>query len=92
MDFYWTKGIAALVAVLLLLWHMRGVKRESVYLGQWLRYLTLLYFAVLLTGAAVDQVHSDAVVSWYNVGGLVGALVLIVAMVVSIAEERRDPR
>lgn len=89
MDLFVLKGIVSLVATALLLFHMRAVKREAITLGRWLRYLSLLFFAVLLTGASIDQVKSDAPLNWYNIGGLVGGSVLIVAVGVSIAEERR---
>lgn len=89
MDFYIAKGLVSLVATALLLWHMRAVKRGPVSLDRWLRYLSLLFFAVLITGASFDQVMSDAPISWYNVGGLVGAALLILTVCVSISEDRR---
>lgn len=89
--FYWVKGVLSLVAVGLLLAHMRHVRtHEALTLGRWLRYLVLLYLAVLMAGASVEQVSDSAIVSYRNLGGLVGSVVLIVAMVVSIRETSRS--
>jgi uncharacterized membrane protein YhdT len=88
MDFYSIKGVAALVGVLLLFWHMRSVRRRVDSLGQWLRYLTLLYVAVLMAGASLDQFTSDAPINWYNFAALGFPVLLILAMVVSIREDR----
>lgn len=88
--FYWTKGLLALVAVGLLLAHMRVVRQETITLGRWLRYQSLLFFAVLLAGSSVEQVEEAAPVSYRNLGGLMGTIVLIVAVGVSIAESRRE--
>lgn len=88
MGFFVLKGSVSLVAVALLLWHMRTVKRGALTLGRWLRYLSLLFFALLIAGASIDQMQSDAPVNWYNVGGLVGAFVLILAAAVSLLESR----
>lgn len=88
MLFFSLKGLTALAGVLLLFWHMRSVRRGVDSLGQWLRYLTLLYFAVLMAGASLDQWASDAPINWYNVAGLGGAALLILTMVVTIREDR----
>ena len=57
--------------------------------GQRLRYLTLLYFAVLITYASVEQAqgHADEIAS-RHLGALVGVLLLVVTMFVSIREHR----
>lgn len=87
--FYILKGGLSLVATALLLFHMRKVKaQEALTLGRWLRYLVLLYLAVLMTGASVEQVSDESLVSYRNLGSLVGAVVLIIATVVSIHESR----
>jgi hypothetical protein len=86
--FYVIKGALSLVATVLLLSHMREVRREEITTGRWLRYLVLLYFAVLLTGASLEQVGDEAIVSYRNLGGLLGSVALIVAVVVSITETR----
>lgn len=92
VTFYWIKGLLALVAVALLLIHMRSARQEAgLTPGRWLRYLSLLFFAVLLAGASVEQVNDAALVSYRNLGGLIGSLVLIVATSVSIAESRSKP-
>lgn len=88
MDFFSVKGIAALVGVALLFFHMRQVRGRVRSLGQWLRYLTLLYIAVLMAGASLDQFTSDAPINWYNLAALGFPVLLILAMVVSIREDR----
>lgn len=89
MGFFIAKGLVSLVATALLLFHMRAVKRGPISLDRWLRYLSLLFFAVLVTGASIDQLTSAAEISWYNVGGLVGAALLILTVCVSITEDHR---
>jgi uncharacterized membrane protein YhdT len=88
MDFYSVKGVFALVAVVLLFVHMRQIRGQVNSLGQWLRYLTLLYVAVLMTGTSLDQFTSDAPINWYNIAAIGFPVLLIVTMVVSIRESR----
>lgn len=85
--FFIVKGVLALTATVLLVWHMAR-KSEPMTMGQQLRYLTLLYFAVLVTGASADQTGSHAPVNWYNIGGFVGVVLLILAAAVSLHESR----
>lgn len=88
-TFYITKGLVALVAVVLLLIHMQAVWGDHMTWGRRLRYLAPLYFAVLLTSATVEQVHETAPVNYRNLGGLLGALLLIATALVSMREQRR---
>lgn len=87
-EFYILKGIVALLGTVLLIAHMVS-KREPMTLGQTLRYLTLLYLAVLITGASVEQTSQHAVVNYRNLAVIPGVLLLIVAAAVSLYESRR---
>lgn len=89
-EFFVAKGIIALTATCLLLSHMTTAWSQTFSPGQRLRYLALLACAVSLTGASVEQVQQDAVVNFRNVGALVAAVAILVAMVVSIRESRRS--
>ena len=86
--FYILKGCVALAATLLLLFHMQKVWTYVTKLGQRLRYLTLLYFSVLITYASVEQVRMQEIVNSRNVAALFGMFLLVVTMVVSIREDR----
>src|SRR5690349_2022965 len=85
-QFYIVKGLGALVATILLVAHMQIAWGSIEKLGQRLRYLTLFYFAVLMTAASVGQTATDQPINWWNVGGFGGAALLVVTMVVSIKE------
>lgn len=89
--FYVAKGVAALVATILLVWHMSRTWDSISTWGQRLRYYSLLYFAVLLTEASVEQT-AQQIVSIYprNVFGIGGAVLLLAAGAVSLAESRRN--
>lgn len=87
--FYVLKGVLAIIATVLLLLHMvRGWER-IVSWAQRLRYLSLLYFAMLVAYASAEQVHQTAPVNLRNLGGLVGVALLVVAALVSLHDERR---
>lgn len=90
-EFYYTKGLVALVATVLVVVHMSQTWPQVRTRGQQLRYLTLLAFSVLLTGSSVEQVHQGALVNYRNLGGLVVAVMILVAMVVSIREDSEKP-
>lgn len=88
-DFYVAKGILALIATLFLIAHMSRTWARTDGWGQRLRYLTLFYFAVLLTASSVEQTSQHALVNYRNIGGIVGAVLCIVAAAVSLHETRR---
>lgn len=85
-GFYVLKGITATTATVLVIAHMGQVWAESMKLGQRLRYAMLFYLVALVAASSVEQVQQDVVVNSRNIGGFLGALGVIVAMVVSIAE------
>lgn len=87
-SFYIFKGVLALVGTCLLVAHMIR-KREPMTPGQTLRYLALLSFAALVTGASVEQTHQEAVVNYRNLAAIPVVALLIVAAVVSLYETRR---
>lgn len=90
-EIIWVKGILTLVGAMLFMWHlhtmwpcMRTDKR-----GKRLRYLTLLMAALVSTYRSVDQVQAhDYVFRYPDVWTLAFAVLLIVASVVSLREER----
>ncbi len=87
-EFYYLKGAVALTATVALIVHMQTVWTYVVKLGQRLRYLTLLYFAVLITYASVEQIRMNELVDSRNVASLFGVVLLIVTMAVSVHEDR----
>lgn len=90
--FYWTKGLIALVATLLVISHTNtAFATEVMSLGRRLRYYSLLVASIVLTGSSVEQVNEGVLVNYRNLGGMVLALFITVAMVVSIAETKRRP-
>lgn len=88
-EFYILKGIIALTATCLLVAHMARAWDGIHGWGQRLRYLTLFYFAALLTAASVEQTSQHAPVNLRNIGAIFGAILLVVAMAVSLVETRR---
>lgn len=91
-TFYILKGVGALVATLLLIIHMQRTWSTIGSWGQRLRYLTLFYFAVLITAASVEQTSQHADVNLRNLGAILGVVLLVVAMVVSLHESRHRDR
>lgn len=91
-QFYAVKGILAGTAVVLLIAHMNQVWAETMLWGQRLRYLSLFWLVAWVAGASVEQVQQDALVNSRNVGGMIGAGLVVVAMVVSIRDTRREKR
>lgn len=90
--FYVAKGALALLATIALIVHMARAWDTITGWGPRLRYLTLFYFAVLLVGASVGQSSQHETVNWWNIGGIIGAALLVVAMGVSLAETWRRHR
>lgn len=87
--FYHVKGFMALTATVLLVVHMQRTWPTIRTWGQRLRYLSLLAFAGLITYASVEQVQEGVLVDYRNLGGFAAAILLIVAAVVSLREDRR---
>jgi uncharacterized membrane protein len=90
-TFYALKTAAFLASTVLLVFHMSRAWDETSGWGQRLRYLALLYFATLFTVISVKQTRAHTTIQWFNVGVMGGAVLLIVAMVVSLVERRRKP-
>jgi len=86
--FHAVKGCVALLATVLLIMHMSAAWNLTDGRGQRLRYLTLLYFAVLITYASVEQAKDAATIESRHLGALLGVILLVVTMVVSIREHR----
>lgn len=83
-TFYLIKGITSLVATVALVFLMVRIWPHTQGLGQQLRFLCLLYFAVLITAASVEQVNQEAVVNLRNLGALGGAVLLNITVAVSL--------
>lgn len=91
-EFYVAKGLTALVASLLVLWHMSTTWPHVGTLGQRLRYLCLFAFVWLVTCASVAQQAENAPIAGRNVVGLFVSLLVIASMVISINYDRRTYR
>lgn len=89
-QFFYLKGAIALIGTITLIWHMNRSWEKFTSRGQQLRYITLLYFAVLLTAASVEQVEQGADVNLRNIGAIVGVALLVYTMVVTIREDRAE--
>lgn len=87
--FYVTKGLIAVVAVLLTLLHMSRAWPTVTNSGQRLRYIALLMVTVLIASGSTAQIDEGAPVAGRNVGGLLAAVLVVVAMLVSIRQDRR---
>lgn len=90
--YFSVKGVLALCATLLLVTHMNLAWSELMSPGRRLRYMALLYFAVLLTVSTVAQERAHAVVAYTNLGAGVGVIILNVAAIVSLHETSRSRR
>lgn len=88
-TFYVVKGLAGVIAVVLILTHMARAWPTVTTSGQRLRYIALLMVTVLIASASTQQIEDGVPVSGRNVGGLLAAVLVIVAMVVSIRQDRR---
>lgn len=91
-QFYMLKGLLAVAATVLLLVHMTRrwpVLLSEHRLGKRMRYLTLLAYAVLVTGASVEQVHDGSLVSYRNLGSAIVSILLLVTIIISMREERQ---
>jgi len=83
-EFYVLKGVLALIGTLMLIYHMHKTWTWVTNWPQRLRYLVLFGFATLLTGASWEQINQGAPVNWRNIGAMLLAVALIVAMAISI--------
>lgn len=87
--FYYLKATTWLVGSVLLIWYMNRhwVDRW----GQRLRFLTFLYYGMLGTWRSVVDIKADLPVSPLSTGGLIGAGLLVLTMIVSIREDKDSP-
>ena len=88
-SFYVVKGLVAVTATVLLIAHMSMTWHRVTTAGQRLRYIALLMLTTLIASGSTAQLHESAPVAGRNVGALLAALLVIVAMVVSIQQDRR---
>jgi hypothetical protein len=88
VEFFVSKGLLAMVAVLLYLHHMMNVWTRIPDAPQRMRYLSLFYFACYVTFASVEQAQSEDEVTWQHFGAYLGAILLIATSVVSIRHDR----
>lgn len=93
--FFVAKGFLALVATLLVIWHMDRTWDHVTHHGtpgQRLRYYTLLGYSVLVTGASAEQISDGQFVAYRHFGGLILTVLLIIAMIVSLREDFQRAR
>lgn len=86
------KGVISMFGVLLLVYHMNSEWPRMKSVGQRLRYLVLLAYAVLSTGASAEQISEHSALGYRHLGGLIVSVALLIVMIVSIREayERQD--
>lgn len=90
-QYYVAKGLLSGVGVVLIIAHMIQVwNDEMMLLGQRLRYLSLFFFASLIAATSADQAQVADQVTTRNLGGGVGSILVVIAMIVSIREARRS--
>lgn len=90
-PFFVFKGLLALVSTVLLLVHMTrqwSRLQRTQTLGKRMRYITLLAYSVLVTGASAEQVSEGTLVSYRHLGSVVVAVLLLVTVVISMREDR----
>lgn len=87
-TFYLAKGLIALTATCILLWHMFTTQGEMC-LARVFRYLGLLSSAGLITYASTDQIR-ERVSEWstVNSASFGTACIILLAAVLSILEDR----
>lgn len=90
-EFFVAKGMVALVASLLVIGHMAHTWSGVTTLGRRLRYFALLAATSLYASASVEQVEEAELVDFRHLGVIAVLLLVIVAMVVSIREDLRNP-
>lgn len=83
------KGGLAVLALVLLLWHMLA-DLEKMRLAQALRYVALLTAAGTVAFASQEQLREGAPWMPRQWGGLLIAIMVIVASIASLREARRD--
>lgn len=88
-EFYVAKGVVSLTATLALISHMVITWENVISRGQRLRYLTLMYLSGLIAFASAEQVKVGETVDYRNLGGMLGAALILGAAVVSIREDHR---
>lgn len=89
-EFYAIKGILGLIATVLLVFHMMREWRRTRCLSQRMRFISLLAFSVLITGASVEQIQQHALINYRNLGACICILWLVVAIVVSLVHDTHD--
>lgn len=87
-EFYVAKGLLALTATIGIVWHMSRTWHLVETRGRRLRYYSLLYFAVLITYASVEQTAAGASVELRNIGAAIGVALALYATYVSLGEDR----
>lgn len=86
-EFYYAKGVIGLVGTMTLLWYMNKTWGTFSSLGQRLRFITLLYFAALITAASAEQVRDGIEISLRSIGAMGGGLLLLFTLYISIEED-----
>lgn len=96
--FFVLKGLIGVVAVLTILYNMNNswaefdrdpITGESVGVAQRLRYITLFYFAVLITAVSTQQAtDGNQPIDWRAIGAFVGVSLCLLTAIVSVREAR----
>lgn len=88
--FFLLKGLTALAATILLIVHMQEEWTTNLSWGRRLRYLALLSASIAVTFSSSKQVAENQSFEGENIGGLITALLVLSAALVSIHEHRRS--
>jgi hypothetical protein len=86
------KAMLGVIAVILLITHMNQHWCCISSLAQRMRYITLLAYAVLVTGGSAEQVAEAELVSYRHLGSVLVTLLLVVAMTLSLLERHNHPK
>ena len=89
-EFFAIKGVLGMVATILFIMHMARSWSQRICLSQRMRYISLLAFSVMITGAPVEQIHDGALVNYRNLGAGLCIVWMVVTSLVSIFHDAHD--
>lgn len=90
--FFYGKGLVALIATLLLVYHMNAEWSRIRTVGRRMRYLALLGYVALTAAASPEQVAEGLTIQSRNVVSLGLSLFVIATVLVSLFEHDDPPK
>jgi hypothetical protein len=85
--FFAIKGIISVLSVVLLIFHM-STSPQVIRRAQRMRYISLLGFAVVVTGKSAKQVSDNSSIQIDNAAVFIVSVFLLLTAIVSIRDER----